>query len=130
MRKTVEKIKKKDGRTGQDGYCTPSHQHDGTLALRNLTFSMVLFVILSGKRPIEIRTTFGRRGGRHALGRACGGARRFKRRRRRFRFQKFFAYFYRLVLCYPHRHIYGLLVHIFLYLKPKFIHTYEVVHPE
>jgi len=52
--------------------------------------------------------------GRHALGPACGDARRFKRRRRRFRFQKFFAYFYRLVLCYPPPHLRPTGTHFFI----------------
>jgi hypothetical protein len=58
-----------------DGMAVVAHQHDGTLALRNLAFSMVLFVCYiiwktTDRDTIHVREERER----HALGRAWRGA--------------------------------------------------------
>lgn len=122
-RKICKKISGKTKTRRTDGSRTPTRRHVGSSEFGVFSCFVMLYYLENDRRD---RVFMGR--GRHALGRAWR-ARRFKRRRFRFRFQQFFA-FYQLVLRHHHRRrIHGLLVHIFFKLEIEiYTYIYVVLH--
>lgn len=87
-------------------------------------FQWFCYFLISGKQPQEIRSHQGEGQTRPSSVRARrGGALRFKQRRRRFRFQRFFA-FNQLAIALRHHH--SLLVYIFFYILELEIYTSRV----